>query len=299
MPLDPEDLAALRDLTAVAEPRPLPRPARAGGDAGEAEAQPSTEAAAAGASVFSRRRIASLAAGAAAAGLLCGLVGPSPAALAQPLTSAVRGTLFASASPVAAPAPAPATSEPDAHTDAQPTSAAEAIAAVAVALPLGLGPGDLAAPRPGAVQPPAVKKGWVPTRSLPKNSGTGRRIVYAEQAAHLWIVAADGRVLRDYKVTGRPGRPKPGTYRVFSKSPTAVNPGQKLRFELMVRFTLGVTGAAIGFHTIPKTYQGVPIQKASDLGKAIGSGGCVRQKREDARWLYRWVKVGDSVVVLR
>ncbi|MFC6237664.1 L,D-transpeptidase [Longivirga aurantiaca] len=296
MPLDLEDLAALRDLTASAEPRPLPRPDRGSGD-GDGEAQRETDAAPAGA--LSRRRLASLAAAAAAAGLLCGLVGPSPSALAQPLTSAVRGTLFASASPVAAPTPAPAPSEPTAHTEAQPSSAAEAIAAVAVALPLGLGPGDLAAPRPGAAPSPAVKKAWVPTRSLPKNSGTGRRIVYAEQAAHLWIVAADGRVLRDYKVTGRPGRPGPGTYRVFSKSPTAVNPGQKLRFELMVRFTHGVTGAAIGFHTIPETYQGVPIQKASDLGKAIGSGGCVRQKREDARWLYRWVKVGDTVVVLR
>jgi hypothetical protein len=86
---------------------------------------------------------------------------------------------------------------------------------------------------------------------------------------------------------------------VFSKSPTAVNPGQKLRFQLMVRFAHGVTGAAIGFHTIPETYQGVPIQKVKDLGKAIGSGGCVRQKRVDARWLYRWVKTGDTVVVLR
>jgi hypothetical protein len=123
--------------------------------------------------------------------------------------------------------------------------------------------------------------------------------VYAANAAHLWIVSADGRVVRDYKVTGRPGRPGPGTYKVFSKSPTAVNPGQKLRFELMVRFTHGVTGAAIGFHTIPKTYEGVPIQDVKDLGKAIGSGGCVRQKRIDAQWLYRWVKVGDTVVVLR
>jgi lipoprotein-anchoring transpeptidase ErfK/SrfK len=283
VPLDLEDVAALGELSAAA-------------DAGPSDAAPDAGPAPAG--TVSRQRVAALAAAAAAAGLVCGLVGPSPAALAQPLTSAVRDTLFASATP--APAPA-ASKQPSAaaHVKAQPASATDAIAAVAQSLPLALP--EVAAPRPGEVKTPPVvkKKGWVPTRSLPKNSGTGRRIVYAENAAHLWIVSADGRVVRDYKVTGRPGRPKPGTYKVFSKSPTAVNPGQKLRFELMVRFTHGVTGAAIGFHTIPKTYEGVPIQDAKDLGKAIGSGGCVRQKRIDATWLYRWVKVGDTVVVLR
>jgi lipoprotein-anchoring transpeptidase ErfK/SrfK len=283
VPLDLEDLAALRDLTTVDEPRPLPRPSRGAASYDTARGS------------LSRARIASLAASAAAAGLVCGLVGPSPSALAQPLASAVRGTLFPTATAVpfaAGPAvtPVSVTSAPSAAP--HPASAADAIAAVAGTLGTGLGALDV----PAAPEKP---KGWVPTRSLPKNSGTGRRIVYAETAAHLWIVGADGTVLRDYKVTGRPGRPKPGTYHVFSKSPTAVNPGEKLRFALMVRFTHGVTGAAIGFHTIPETYQGVPIQKVQDLGKAIGSGGCVRQKRVDARWLYRWVKTGDTVVVLR
>jgi hypothetical protein len=283
VPLDLEDLAALRDLTTADEPRPLPRPSRGAASSDTARGS------------LSPARIASLAASAAAAGLICGLVGPSPSALAQPLASAVRGTLFPTATVVpfaAGPTitPVSATSAPSAAL--HPASAADAIAAVAGTLGTGLGALDVPAP-------PEKPKGWVPTRSLPKNSGTGRRIVYAETAAHLWIVGADGTVLRDYKVTGRPGRPKPGTYHVFSKSPTAVNPGQKLRFQLMVRFAHGVTGAAIGFHTIPETYQGVPIQKVKDLGKAIGSGGCVRQKRVDARWLYRWVKTGDTVVVLR
>ncbi len=289
MPLDLEDLAALRDLTTVDEPRPLPRMTRDGA------------ATAADRGPWSRSRLAGLAACAGAAGLACGLVGPSPAALAQPLASAVRGTLFPAASPppgaggsAAAPRAAHVT-----EVAVHPSSAADAIAAVAGTLSAGLVTGDVTAPRAGVQPTPAAPRDWVPTRSLPKNSGTGRRIVYAATAAHVWIVAADGSVLRDYKVTGRPGRPKPGTYHVFSKSTTAVNPGQELRFALMVRFARGVTGAAIGFHTIPETYQGVPIQKVQDLGKAIGSGGCVRQKRVDARWLYRWVNTGDTVVVLR
>jgi hypothetical protein len=150
-------------------------------------------------------------------------------------------------------------------------------------------------PLPAVVGPPAYRA----TRPLPAGSGTGRRIVYAETAAHLWVVAADGTVLRDYPVTGRIGRPRSGTYRVYSMSAVSVNPGQKLRFELMVRFAHGLTGAPIGFHTIPREYDGTPIQAESDLGKAIGQGGCVRQSRVDAQWLYGWVRLGDKVVVLR
>jgi hypothetical protein len=158
---------------------------------------------------------------------------------------------------------------------------------------------DPRAPHPGRPAPPVVTKpAWTPTRPLPAHSGTGRRIVYAERTAHLWIVGADGTVLRDYKVTGRADRPKPGTYHVFSKSRKTSNPKEKLTFDLMIRFTRGVTGAPIGFHTIPKTYSGHPIQSEKDLGKAIGMGGCVRQSRVDAEWLYAWSRVGDAVVVL-
>lgn len=301
VPLDLDDLAALRDLTAPDEPRPLPRPGR---ESVSSALRTTGDAARS----VRRSRVASYAVGAAVAGLLCGLIGPSPAALAQPLAAVVRGTLVpvASGSPVTDPgsdgatpdpadpaaaaapvAPAPASS-PSTHEQAQPRTAAEALAAVAGAIPAVLAP-----------TVPETTPAWVPTRPLPARSGEGRRIVYAQRAAHVWIVGADGEVLRDYKVTGRPGRPRPGTYHVFSMSPTSANPKQKLRFDLMVRFARGVTGAAIGFHTIPVTYGGVPIQKTSDLGRAVGSGGCVRQSRADAEWLYGWVEVGDTVVVLR
>ena len=73
---------------------------------------------------------------------------------------------------------------------------------------------------------------------------------------------------------------------------------ERLRFEYMVRFAVGATGARIGFHTIPRYADGVPIQSESQLGRAIGAGGCVRQSRADARWLYGWSRVGDTVVVL-
>lgn len=154
-----------------------------------------------------------------------------------------------------------------------------------------------ASPSPAAVAPTSLPAR--PRRALPPDSGTGRRIVYAQRKGHLWVVGADGTVLRDYPVTGRIGRPKPGTYQVFSKSPTSVNPIAKVRFDLMVRFAHGVTGAAIGFHTIPRWYDGRPLQTERQLGSMIGAGGCVRQSQGDAEWLYSWVRVGDDVVVLR
>ena len=216
---------------------------------------------------------------------------PAPAS-PEPVPPGTPEPATAPSSAPSAPS-APAASAPAASPASLPGRTATATAAVVVvADPVPPRPGD----RPAPVVP--AKPAWKPTKPLPAHSGTGRRIVYAERTAHLWIVGADGTVLRDYKVTGRADRPRPGTYHVFSKSRTTSNPKEKLTFDLMVRFTHGVTGAPIGFHTIPKTYSGHPIQSEKDLGRAIGMGGCVRQSRADAEWLYAWSRVGDTVVVL-
>ncbi|MFN8159185.1 MAG: L,D-transpeptidase [Candidatus Nanopelagicales bacterium] len=260
-----------------------------------------------------------------AAALLATLLGPASTPFsASPGPAPAAGPVATdppAAPPSAAPAPSASTSAPAAPVAVPSTSAptaAPAAAPVAPAAPASASPSaaatlpgrttaaavvvvsDPAPPHPGRPAPAVVvsKPAWKPTRPLPAHSGTGRRIVYAERTAHLWIVGADGTVLRDYKVTGRADRPRPGTYKVFSKSRTTSNPKEKLTFDLMVRFTHGVTGAPIGFHTIPKTYSGHPIQSEKDLGKAIGMGGCVRQSRVDAEWLYAWSRVGDTVVVL-
>lgn len=137
------------------------------------------------------------------------------------------------------------------------------------------------------------------TLPLPARSGTGRRIVYAGTAQHLWIVAADGTVVRDYPVTGRVDRPGPGRYRVYSESAASSNPIAQVSFAHMVRFAHGVTGAAIGFHAIPRWTNGRPLQTPDSLGLALGMGGCIRQTDDQARYLYRWAHIGDRVVVLR
>jgi len=247
-----------------------------------------------------RRRTAVLAGGSVAAGLLAGLLMPAAAQAQAPLPAAHSVALS-----VAAPSPFAGTEQSTVRAVAPrpavaPGSAAAISAPVGVVVPVRRW-ADLDPLPPhwrGPAPAPKVVAAYRPTRPLPARTGSGRRIVYAERAAHLWIVAADGHVLRDYKVTGRVDRPRPGTYHVYSKSPTAVNPGERLTFDLMVRFAFGVTGARIGFHTIPRYYDGRPIQAEKDLGRAIGMGGCVRQSRVDARWLYAWSRVGDTVVVL-
>jgi lipoprotein-anchoring transpeptidase ErfK/SrfK len=136
------------------------------------------------------------------------------------------------------------------------------------------------------------------SHAVPAGSGTGRRIVYQERTMHLWVVAADGSVVRDYPVTGRPGWPRPGTYQVFSKSPATASPKYGVTFRYMVRFAHGRT-LNIGFHDIPRTMgTGRPIQAEEDLGAPVGHGGCVRQRTVDAQWLYGWATIGTTVVVL-
>lgn len=143
---------------------------------------------------------------------------------------------------------------------------------------------------------PTCRKPSVP---LPRGSGTGRRIVYSERVPqHAWLVDARGCVVRDFKVSGRKDWPRPGTYHVFSKSPTSSSGVYGVRFRWMVRFAHG-RAASIGFHTIPTYANGRFTHPVSQLGLAVGHGGCVHSTDADALFLYRWAPVGTTVVVLR
>jgi lipoprotein-anchoring transpeptidase ErfK/SrfK len=147
---------------------------------------------------------------------------------------------------------------------------------------------------------PAAPPGLSHTgKPLPAASGIGRRIVYQQSTMHLWVVESDGRVVRDYAVTGRPGWPLVGTYHVFSTSSATVSPKYHVTFDWMVRFAHGHS-LDIGFHDIPRSMStGIPIQSEVALGAPVGHGGCVRQRTVDAKWLYGWATIGTTVVVLR
>lgn len=134
---------------------------------------------------------------------------------------------------------------------------------------------------------------------LPDNSGEGRRIVYSKSKQRVWLVEADGTVVKTHRVSGRLtwNQPTPGTYSVFSRSSYTCNiKNPAICWRYMVRFTKGPEGDNIGFHEIPKR-NGVPVQSEAQLGTALSSG-CVRQATADALVVWNWAPVGTKVVVL-
>lgn len=132
---------------------------------------------------------------------------------------------------------------------------------------------------------------------LPPDSGSGRRIVYSNSGQRVWIVEDDETVRDTYLVSGRRGVPKPGTYEVFSKSEVAYAGHDGITMRYMVRFTLAESGLAIGFHSIPNSAGGEPLQTDEQLGE-FHSAGCVRQSLGHSAALYEWADEGTSVVVL-
>jgi lipoprotein-anchoring transpeptidase ErfK/SrfK len=132
---------------------------------------------------------------------------------------------------------------------------------------------------------------------VPAASGEGRRVVYSNSAQRVWLVTEEGVVERTYLVSGRRNYPRAGTYSVFSKSERTTARRGSLTMGYMVRFARG-RSLAIGFHDIPRTRAGRPIQSESQLG-TFRSAGCVRQSTADAQYLYGWAPIGTTVVVVR
>jgi len=174
----------------------------------------------------------------------------------------------------------------------------------------GAAPAELLTPSTSASPLPQVKKPKkpkaatktrkarnVPDRPLDKH--TGKRIVYDKKLMTVWLMNKKDEVVGRYPVVGRWDRPAKGTYRIFSKSEKSSNPNSKVTFNNMVRFTYGPdTKSAIGFHSIPRYYDGALMHPVSSLGLPIATGGCVRMSEEAAQAVYDFMKVGDLVVVL-
>ena len=137
----------------------------------------------------------------------------------------------------------------------------------------------------------------VPT--VPANSGTGRRIVFAMADQRVWLVERSkghDKVARTYLVSGSvTDNLRPGRYAVYSKSLHAVGIEDSGTMQYMVRFTRG-QNAAIGFHDIP-VLDGAKVQTRAELGTPR-SHGCIRQWRPDAKALWAFAPVGTEVDVV-
>lgn len=130
--------------------------------------------------------------------------------------------------------------------------------------------------------------------------GTGQRIIYSNSGQQVWLINSDDTLHDTYLVSGRQGVPYPGTYSVYSKSLSAWAGHDGITMAHMVRFVPpwgSGNRLAIGFHAIPRTSDGVPLQTEAELG-TYQSAGCVRQSDQKAAALYDWAPIGTPVIVL-
>jgi lipoprotein-anchoring transpeptidase ErfK/SrfK len=149
---------------------------------------------------------------------------------------------------------------------------------------------------PPTTAPPSTINPGAST-DVPANSGAGQRVIYAKRAQRVWLINADGSVLRTYRVSGRMDQPNPGAYRVWSRSAfTCAIHNSNTCMRYMVRFAHGPEGDNIGFHEIPRN-NGRPLQADSQLGTPL-SHGCVRQSTDDAQTMWAFAGVGTAVVVV-
>ncbi len=199
--------------------------------------------------------------------------------------------------------PAASTAASPAETASPPSSEPSA---TVVAAPIALADGDklidavkLAVAKPKKPKPATRERKARNVPWLPMDNGKGRRIVYDKALMTVWVMNKKNEVVYRFPIVGRWDRPVKGKYRIFSKSPSSGNPNSRVTFDHMVRFAFGNDGkTAIGFHSIPRYYDGSPMHSTDQLGLPVATGGCVRMAPDAAEKLYEWSKVGDKVVVL-
>src|SRR5688500_9568268 len=92
-------------------------------------------------------------------------------------------------------------------------------------VPPPIGPPSTQPPPPAQPPPPPPDQPRAPRTMpapsyppLPEGCGQGRRIVYSVSGQRVWLVEGNEQPTASWLVSGRRGIPKPGTYRVFSRS---------------------------------------------------------------------------------
>jgi len=134
--------------------------------------------------------------------------------------------------------------------------------------------------------------------ALPANSGSGRRLVFERAGQRVWAVSKNDEVIRSWLVSGsKYNNETVGTHQVYSRSEITTAWNGKAFLKKMVRWLKTEIGA-IGFHQIPlRRSDNTVYQTEAELGTRL-SGGCQRQAKLDADFLWSFAKIGTPVVVL-
>ncbi|SFF41048.1 hypothetical protein [Streptomyces mirabilis] len=152
-------------------------------------------------------------------------------------------------------------------------------------------PDTLGKPLAGASKVPTTKapRDKKNPVALPTASGSGERVVYSVDDDRVWLVAANNRTERTFKVTPGTVDPAVGTYAVTSRS-KAVTGSDGAQIEHVVRFAL-VDGVAIGFSSAIDGSTGSP-----DSTKKLGG---IRETRKNGTAMWNFATIGVKVVVIR
>jgi hypothetical protein len=132
-----------------------------------------------------------------------------------------------------------------------------------------------------------------PTRTtdplaLPERSGAGARVVYAVRDHRVWLVGESGKATRVFGVQPSTVDPKPGQYKVTSRTDKIVG-SDGVPIEHVVLFA-SVNGVPIGFSAAQDGSTPRP-----DPAKKTGG---VRMKRADGEALWTFATFGSKVVVV-
>ncbi|MER5902078.1 hypothetical protein ACGFY3_34045 [Streptomyces mirabilis] len=152
-------------------------------------------------------------------------------------------------------------------------------------------PDTLGKPLAGASKVPTTKapRDKKNPVALPTASGRGERVVYSVDDDRVWLVAANNRTERTFKVTPGTVDPAVGTYAVTSRS-KAVTGSDGTQVEHVVRFSV-VDGVAIGFSSAIDGSTGSP-----DSTKKLGG---IRETRKNGTAMWNFATIGVKVVVIR
>lgn len=114
----------------------------------------------------------------------------------------------------------------------------------------------------------------------------------------------NGVALPEFVITTAREQPVPGTYPVSAK---AMHASSRFggHFSTMTHFVVfargRLTGARVGFHTVPVLRNGDFAQPLASVGTQLHYGdtsGCIRVLPEQGQVVWDWLQVGDQVHVI-
>lgn len=128
-----------------------------------------------------------------------------------------------------------------------------------------------------------------PAYALPPDSGSGQRVVFSVVDERVWLVGADDRVVRTYRVLEGNVLPSVGTHEVFARRAQGVG-GDGRRVEHAVLFA-SVDGTNVGFSAA--------VDGSLTRPDPATQTAAIREHRPDGDALWRQATIGSPVEVVR